>query len=400
MSTIRDIPQEPSRASPRILMWGTYDLGKPRTRIIRECFRTAGLSVEEIHYDPWRGIEDKSQLGSRARQIWIAARLLVRYPLLIARYLLSGKHDLVFVGYMGLLDVLLIAPFARLRAKPVVWDAFLSVYDTTVVDRGLLEPSSRRARLLRWLEKMACRLADVVVLDTQAHARLMADLHMPGSTRFRAIMVGCEDGFRGGPPLAGKPAGRTGMDILFYGQFIPLHGIETIVRAAQKAADRGWTWTLIGKGQESDRIDRLCEAGDWPHIRRVEWMRYDDLADRIGSADVCLGIFGASRKAASVIPNKVFQILAAGKPLVTRDSPAIRELLRGDEPGIYLVEPSDPDSLLAALDHFARNRAEAAASRAQVASRFGIPQLAAQWRTLLEEVVSRHSQADHVRGNR
>ncbi len=59
---------------------------------------------------------------------------------------------------------------------------------------------------------------------------------------------------------------------------------------------------------------------------RIPWVDYDTLHQHIADADVCLGIFGTSAKAANAIPNKAYQILAVGRPLVTRDSPAIREL--------------------------------------------------------------------------
>jgi glycosyltransferase involved in cell wall biosynthesis len=45
-----------------------------------------------------------------------------------------------------------------------------------------------------------------------------------------------------------------------------------------------------------------------------------------------------------VIPNKVYQILATGRPLITADTPAIRELLSPDR-NIRLIAPGDPDVL-------------------------------------------------------
>jgi glycosyltransferase involved in cell wall biosynthesis len=63
---------------------------------------------------------------------------------------------------------------------------------------------------------------------------------------------------------------------------------------------------------------------------------------------VCLGIFGDTKKAERVIPNKVFQILAAGRSLITRDSPAIRELLHPTR-GIRLIAPAQPQALAAAV---------------------------------------------------
>ena len=76
-------------------------------------------------------------------------------------------------------------------------------------------------------------------------------------------------------------------------------------------------------------------------LRWVDWVDYADLVSWISRADLCLGIFGTSEKAASVIPNKVYQVVAAGRPVVTRDSPAIRELLEHAPPCVYLIPPGD-----------------------------------------------------------
>jgi glycosyltransferase involved in cell wall biosynthesis len=80
---------------------------------------------------------------------------------------------------------------------------------------------------------------------------------------------------------------------------------------------------------------------------------------------VCLGIFSATPKGLRVVPNKVFQGLAAGCVVVTSDTPPQRRLL-GDH--LELVPPADPaalaDRILALADPAvlaaARERARAA----------------------------------------
>lgn len=146
------------------------------------------------------------------------------------------------------------------------------------------------------------------------------------------------------------------LSVLFYGQFIPLHGIDTILKAAQLLEHEYIQWMIIGKGQEESRVRELVDLHPLEHLNWIPWVPYRELVDWIDHADVCLGIFGDSNKASRVIPNKVFQIIAMGKPLITRDSPAIRELLAPDMPGIYLIPPANSEALVAAIRKFRYER--------------------------------------------
>ncbi len=328
----------------RIVFWGTYDLGKPRNRILRRGMREAGVDLVEIHGDVWSGIEDKGQIAGAGRKLWLLVKWLAAYPPLVWRYLRAPRHDAVLIGYMGHLDVLVLWPFAKLRGVPVVWDAFLSLYDTVVEDRRVVGRRNPLAWLLFAWEWLACRAAQLVVLDTRTHAAHFAERYRlrPGKTAF--VFVGAEpEAFHAADVKGGDP-----LTVLFYGQFIPLHGIETIVRAAQIAQGEAIRWVLVGSGQEAGRIRALLAEAP-ANVEWIEWVAYDKLSEHVARADVCLGIFGDTDKAARVIPNKVFQVLSAGAPLITRDSPAIRELLSPDMPGVWLVPPADPEALLGAV---------------------------------------------------
>ena len=377
-----------SRAQPHMLIvfWGTYDTGKPRTRILRRALSRIDPRVQEIHADVWGGVEDKSSLTGGGAKFRRALRWFAAYPRLVWRYCRAGRHDVVVVGYFGLLDVIVLAPFARMRGVPVVWDAFLSTYDTLVRDREMKAENSLSARLVRRAEQWAARLAEVVVLDTRAHAAMFARLYEIPPEKTAAVLVGAEgEAF---PRIDRNTSGDGRLKVLFYGQFIPLHGIDTIVEAALSERGRVHNWSIIGTGQEAARIDADLAQADVPHIVRRDWVDYPQLVREMQRADICLGIFGTSEKAASVIPNKVFQALAAGMPLVTRASPAMAELVSDDAPGVYLVEEGSAEALLDGLERFAAKRGSLAGPlHLSLQKRFSEEGVMSQWRAVLEDAV-------------
>mgnify|MGYP003565196680 CR=1 FL=1 len=333
----------------QVVAWGTFDVGKPRVRIALRGLRENGVSVYECHADVWAGVEDKSQLFGFLPKIRKLGQWLLSYPKLIWCYLKAPRHDVVLVPYMGHLDVLVLWPFAKLRGANVVWDAFLSLYNTIVEDRRIIASKNPLAWLIYAFEWLATRAADCVVLDTAAHADYFARRYSLSEDKLAYVHVGVESErcplLRSlEPKVPNKP-----LTVLFYGQFIPLHGIPTIIEAARQLDDGSVHWVLIGQGQEEASIRASLELDPIKNIEWRSWVPYEELIGLIGLSDICLGVFGESEKAGRVIPNKVFQVIAAGRPLVTRDGPGIRELLADTEPGLKLVPPADSSALVAAL---------------------------------------------------
>jgi glycosyltransferase involved in cell wall biosynthesis len=123
------------------------------------------------------------------------------------------------------------------------------------------------------------------------------------------------------------------------------------VEAAGLLRDDGVRLTLVGEGQDLPAARARARAlgiGP-PRLEFVEgFLPRPDLDRRIAAADACLGIFGTTEKAARVVPCKVHDALAAGKALVTADTPAARSLLRDGESAL-LVPAGDPGALAAAL---------------------------------------------------
>lgn len=311
-----------------ILYFGTYEETYSRNQIMIKSLKKMGHSVKECHVSLWGNQIDKTKTvtGISGKFLFIA-RLLSIYPILLFKYLFVGHYDVMFVGYFGHLDMLFARLFQTLafRKKRIVFDAFLSLYDSMVTDRKMMKAGSLPAMLVFWCDKKACLLADIVILDTKAHIDFFCSTFGLPEEKFVQIFASADtDVFH--PKRIEKQ--HDHFSILFMGKYTPLHGIEHIVDAAEILKDHNdIKFTFIGKGQLYPTIRKSVREKGLDNIEFIEWVDYEKLPDYIARADICLGIFGNGEKSMRVIPNKVFQALAMGKAVITEDSRGSNELL-------------------------------------------------------------------------
>lgn len=116
--------------------------------------------------------------------------------------------------------------------------------------------------------------------------------------------------------------------ILFYGSFIPLHGIDIILEAFSLMEKIGIDFEakIIGTGQIYSNMKNLYEKLELKNVQMDgKFIDENQLAQEIREHDIILGIFGDSKKAKSVVPNKLYQAVASKKTIVTMYSEAIFE---------------------------------------------------------------------------
>lgn len=347
----------------RIVAFGTYDVARhPRVQVLIDGLRTHGHTVRELNRPLGLSTAQKVQALRDARALLrFAGRIVHRWAGLVAgarRYAGSRRPDGVLVGYLGHFDVLLarvLFPRSRIVLDHLVFAA------GTARDRGT--PDGLRTRILDVLDRVALRVADVIVVDTVEHRALV-----PTARRRRAVVVpvgATEAWFRAGAaghqPRPGEP-----LSVVFFGLFTPLQGTVTVGRAVRRLHERGVPLrvTLVGAGQDADAVRTLVTG--LPGVTWLDWVDGAELPALVAAHDVCLGIFGTTDKARRVVPNKVYQGAAAGCAVVTSDTPPQRRAL-GD--AALLVPPGDADALAEALAALAADGSDLAALRARARAR-------------------------------
>lgn len=339
----------------KICYWGTYDALYPRNRTIIAGLRKNGAEVAELNEPLWKNTQEKLE---RAAKWWGSPGFLLRwlaiYFRLGCRLLREKDVDAVFVGYSGHFDMFPAWLLSKLTGKPLVFDAFLSLYEAFTVDRSMVVPGGLKAKLLYFVDKYSCALADKVLLDTDAHIDYFCTAFALPREKFRRSFIGAsEDAFQPAPAAPGKKP----FLVLHFGRYIPLHGLKHIVRAAKKLeAQKDILFRFIGSGEEYEPTRRLAEELSLKNLEFIQFLDPPELAKHIAEADICLGVFGETAKAARVIPNKVYEAMAMGRPVLTGRSPASAELLT-DGKDCALCAMADPDAIAASILRLKENAA-------------------------------------------
>jgi hypothetical protein len=290
----------------RVVFLAVQDLSYPRNVRFRAFLEEAGIDVAVV---PLEG------RGPRWRRWRRAVETLVLRGRNADHYVLSEFSN----KFAGLAWI-----WAKLNGGTLLVDGFVGLHETRIGDWRDAEPGSLASRGYRVLDHLAVRLSQTYFIDTELRAEAVRRRHPRASVRSLPV---------GAPAWAikGVPSDPlTPRRVLFYGNYLPLHGADRIVEAIgilKKTCASSFSVTMIGSGSGREAVQRLAQARDVADvITFLDAMPEDRLAEHVQVADVVMGVFGTSDKAKSVIPNKVWQGLACGAVVVTQRSRALAEI--------------------------------------------------------------------------
>ena len=273
----------------------------------------------------------------------LAIQLTVRAQAKASRRVCPPADLIHGMAYMGIPIAL---GLGRRQAIPVVYDA-RDIY----LDAGNL---ARLSGPMRWLvgraERGWARRANRVITVNRPYAEVMAarwGVDLP------LIVMNCS--YRYVPPsprerrfhdaLGIDPATRV---VVYQGGFSRDRGIEQLIAAIQDVPDA--TLVLLGYGSLQSELERIAaDPATGGRIRVMAAVPPTELLDWIAGADVvAMPIQPTTLNHRLTTPNKLFEALAAGVPVVASDLPGMAPIVRETGCG-RLVDAADPGAIAAAL---------------------------------------------------
>ncbi len=287
----------------KILFTGNYEADYNRNLIILEGLRDLGADVIERPVSSKKEFEQKNILEE------------------------AGNADIIYLPAFTHTWVRFIKK--RLPGKPIIFDPLISKYMTKVFDYKNVSRFSPRAIKNYYKDKIAFSNADILLADTGAHKDYFAKKFNISTDKIKVLPIGVST--KHFYPEE-SPRSTDEIKIGFYGSFAPLQGIDRIIDTAFLMKERkDVRFHIIGSGYDFKKVEAKLNEYQLGNVEFEGWLDYAELNKRINEYDICLGIFGKTPKTDLVVPNKIFHYMACQKAVVTKDTPAIRELFRNED---------------------------------------------------------------------
>ena len=342
--------------------------------------RTRNLRAALEHLD---GVELFDATNSRRgmlryfETLWKMLRIRLRHD--------PDVYVLGFRGHEIFWAVRLIA-----LGRPLVFDEFMSPSDALLSEGKGGLPGRLAGALVFPLEWLCLTFSARCLTDTFLHRQFIAERFAISEDKIDVVYVGAAEPEQ---CVAARGANENEpLSVLFYGTFLPLHGMDVLLRACKLVEGAPIQFRIIGgRGKALARFRQRLDELKPGNVVHDTWVDFDELqSELIPNADLCLGgPFGDTPQARRVITGKAFQFLAQSKATV---------IGRVDEPVAFvdrrnclLVEQGSPESLAAAFEWALANRDELAGignnGRRLFEKQFSVDALAAQIEPALRAVL-------------
>lgn len=311
--------------SKKVCFFGSYD-SISLDCVLKERLKSKGIEV----------IECQESVHSFGQLIKAYFTLLKKHHGL--------EYSIMIIPWRGIMTF----PLAKfLSKKPIIFFSYVSIYDTLIMDRKKYKEKSLIAKFIKFVEKKACQMSDLVVLENNETVEYFSREYSIPKNKFRVFNWGADE--KKFSPLLIKKKEKV-FRVLYFGTYIPFHGVNTIIESARLIQEhKDIKFILCGKGQTLKENKTLTNQYNLSNVEFLGHVEFEVLKKELNESDVCLGVFGDSNLRSYVFTNKISQILMSQKPLITRDVSVMKEMSLANNKNCILVAPNNSRKLADAI---------------------------------------------------
>ncbi len=323
-----------------------------------------------------------------------AHRVLSFFSFMVSSFLAGLKVadvDLVWGTSPPLFQGVTAWLIARLKRAPFLFEV-RDLWPAFAVQVGVLR-NPLLIRLSERLERFLYRRADCVVVNSPG---FLAHVCQRGAKRVELLPNGADPQMFD-PQANGREFRQTfGLGEGFIALYAGAHGLSNdlgvVLQAAHLLKSRAdIQFVLLGDGKEKPALQAQAYQLALDNVRFLPPLPKNRMAQALAAADACIAILKPIPLYATVYPNKVFDYMAAGRPVLLAIDGVIRQVVEEAKGGLF-VPPGDAAALAKAVCYLADNpslcREMGLNARRYLETHFGRATLARRLVAILESVVA------------
>jgi len=207
-----------------------------------------------------------------------------------------------------------------------------------------------------WLERFLYRYADKIIVNSPGY---LEHVRLKGGQNITLVPNGSDAAAF--PPAntiqIRKKLGWTDKFILLYaGAHGMSNDLPAILQAAKTIEDnKKISIVFIGDGKEKDNLIALAKSLKLSNVEFLNPVPKNKIFEYLQSSEVCIAILKPIELYKTTYPNKVFDYMAAGKPIILAIDGVIREVVESAGCGLF-CEPGNPQAIANAILEMYNNR--------------------------------------------
>ncbi|WP_338667730.1 glycosyltransferase family 4 protein [Pseudodesulfovibrio methanolicus] len=242
-----------------------------------------------------------------------------------------------------------------LKRIPLVFEV-RDIWPESAVATGVLK-NPLLIRFLTWFERFVYRKATrIVTVSERMKARMVECANIPPN-KITVVPLGADpDLFGQGSRVNFRKRYKLEKDFvaIFTGAHGLANGLDLVVDAAAYLPP-GVKIVLIGDGGKKAELKEKAHSMGLDNILFLDPLPKDELAEVLAEVDCGLMILQPLDIFSTVLPNKFFDYLASGLPIVVNFPGGVADIVEGKQVGIF-TRNSTPQSLAEAITRFAEDR--------------------------------------------
>ncbi len=209
----------------------------------------------------------------------------------------------------------------------------------------------------KWLEQFLYKHTDQLVVNSPGFiphvtARGAKDVLLVPNGVDPEMFNSGDDGsaFRNKHALTGRYV------VLYAGAHGVSNDLEVVLSAAKLTAFQPEiVYVFVGDGKEKQNLMQLADQLGLDNVRFIPAVAKEEMGGVLAAADACIAILKPVELYKTTYPNKVFDYMAAARPVLCAIDGAIREVVETAPAGIF-VTPGDPAALAESVQLLFKNQ--------------------------------------------